>query len=373
MQESPKTPISFEKYPVHSHVLQGVIPLEFAGNGEMLNMLDCYGIPPIHYAIHMGRVDIVDWLIGHGANPLLRNRWGFNAYQEAVCSRRIDVIQLTYDKAYDFYDKIYSERAIAGSETLARMHDFEFTLHWELQTWIPLGSYLLPSDNNVVRKRGPNLRFDMNIVGFEGYRMKRGNCSLFFFGEDHEAFKLGDVILVNYDDRTITNLCGNGSRRKLKTEEVMKTTVTTMQTVLNFDCTRSKTLLGKDRVDMVDGVKCSVYDVAPFWAQLVTREPPTVPEEDSGKWGDIYTPEFYQAHRGQNILLREGEKQQRRKRTMSAEMWVRTGSIQTSQFRILMSFLSTNFDDFSRFENFFITNELDDSKGFPVQFSLFPG
>ena len=118
-----------------------------------INTFDKYGIPPLHYAIHMQDKELISLLLNNGADPLIRNKNGFNSYQESVCTRNMEIIELIYDKTYDYYEKIYEKRVEDGIKTLKELKDFSFELHWELQTWIPLAGYLLPSGNNLVRKK----------------------------------------------------------------------------------------------------------------------------------------------------------------------------------------------------------------------------
>ncbi|EKE41929.1 hypothetical protein ENUP19_0082G0089 [Entamoeba nuttalli] len=356
--------------PVHWAIINN-IPLK----EEMLyhcniNDFDCYGIPGLHYAIHMQNREVIQWLFDHGADPLLRNKNGFNAFQEAVCTRNEQIIKITYEKTYNYYRTIYDERVIDGAETLNELHDFQFTLHWELQTWIPLGTYLLPSDNNVIRKRGKNLRLDMNIIGFNHYTVQKGNGSLIFFGEDKNQFKKGEVIFVNHNEKTVTKLCGCGTQRKLKIEDVLKTNVTTMKTKIIFDCKEAKTLLGYERNENINGINCKVYNVTPFWAELITRELPSIIQKPKHFKSKIYDDEYMQNHIKNNILLRKNEKEILRKKTCQAEMWIGKGSIELSEFKILMKFLSKNFDNFSAFEDFFERNNLTNDFGFPLQFKI---
>ncbi|ELP90104.1 hypothetical protein EIN_405180 [Entamoeba invadens IP1] len=354
--------------PLHLLVFKGEIPPDEMDYSN-INTFDIFGIPVLHYAIHTQNISIVKTLLLHGADPLLRNKNGFNAYQESVCTRNIELITLLYEETYNFYDAIYSKRVIDGIDTLEKMDDFQMTIHWELQTWIPLGTYLLPSDDNLARKRSHNLRFDMGIIGFENYNIKRGRGSLFFFGEDKGRWKKGEVFFVNHDEHTVEKMCGRGIRRKLKVKEVLLTDVTTMRTNFVLNCERAKNMWGNDRNESVNGIECRVFDVTPLSVNLVTREIPT----NRPILPKIFSDSIYSQKEKwdtKNILLGNGEKEVYRKKTNGAELWVGKGAIQLSQFRILTGFLERNFDDYKKFEDFFDKNGLTDDDGFPVQLKI---
>jgi hypothetical protein len=100
---------------------------------------------------------------------------------------------------------------------------------------------------------------------------------LIFYGEDKGKFKKGEVVFVDHVEKTITKLCGNGSRRRLKTEQVLQTKLTTMRFHLQFAADKKKSFFGKEKSETINGMQCPVYDVRPFWAELTTREPSTIP------------------------------------------------------------------------------------------------
>ena len=156
----------------------------------------------------------------------------------------MEIIEHLYNRTYDFYEVIYERRVLDGASVLGEMIDFTFTFKWEFQSWIPLAGYLLPNDVNLCRKKGPNLRFDTTISGFQNYQIKRGNTSLIFYGEDKGKFKKGEVVFVDHVEKTITKLCGNGSRRRLKTERVLQTKLTTMRFHLQFAADKKKSFFG---------------------------------------------------------------------------------------------------------------------------------
>ncbi|KAL7721911.1 Ankyrin repeat domain-containing protein [Entamoeba marina] len=362
--------MNINHYPIHLNVLNNTFPPKELLNSDGINQFDSYGIPPLHYAIHMQNIDMVKYLIDNNANVLIRNKNGFNGYQEAVATRNTKLIQLIYDQTYKIYDKMYEERVDDGSRTLEEMHDFQFVLHWECQSWIPFGSYFLPSDNNLVRKKKNSLRFDMNIVGFSNYMIQKGKGSLIFYGEDNDQFKKGEVIFVDHGKKSVKRLCGYGARRDIKIDQVLKSNLTSMNAHLVFGATHAKTTFGHLKKEMINGEMCDVYDLTPSHVELITREVDKSTNAPQTFSNTIYDKENQTTHQRHNILLRKTDKEIFRKKTMNGEMWIGKNGIKLSQFLILMKFLSKHFDDFSRFEQFFQNHHLTDDDGFPVQFKI---
>ena len=356
--------------PLHLKVIKNEPITDSDINDKEIDTFDSYGIPVLHYAIHMQNIPLIELLLKHNADPLIRNKNGFNSYQEATCTRNIEIIEMLYDKTYEFYEVTYDARVIDGAKTLGEMTDFTFTFKWELQSWIPLAGYLLPSDVNLMRKKGPNLRFDMTISGFENYRLKRGNSSLIFFGEDRGRFTKGQVVFIDHTEKTIKKLCGCGFKRNLKKEHVLKTNLTTMSVTFPFAATAKKTMFGNDKYEVINGMQCKMFDCKPFWAELTTREPLKTPPKPKVFKERHYTEEYYQEHKNKNILLRKNEKQVFRKKTLNAEFSVGKNHIPLSQFRKLISFLAVNFDNFQNLEDFFDLGGYSDEDGFPVKFKI---
>ncbi|KAL7717278.1 Ankyrin repeat domain-containing protein [Entamoeba marina] len=328
-------------YLIHLNVLNNTFPPKNLLNHDSINQLDSYGIPPLHYAIHMQNVDLVKYLIDNNANIQLKNKYGFSAYQEAVATRNTELIQLMYDELYKIYDKTYDERVENGCRTLEEMQDFQFVLHWECQSWIPFGSYFLPSDNNLIRKKKNNLRFDTNIVGFE---------------KDHGQFKRGDVIFIDHGKKSVKKISGGGTHEDIKIDE--------------FGATRAKSTFGYLKKESIDGEMCNVYDLTPSNVKLITREVDKSTNAPQTFSNTIYDKENQTTHQKRNILLRKTDKETKHKREINGEMWIGKNGIKLSQFFILSKYISKYSPEFARLEEFLHNQHLTDDDGFPVQFKI---
>ncbi|CDQ63461.1 unnamed protein product [Oncorhynchus mykiss] len=66
---------------------------------------------------------------------------------------------------------------------LKELGDFYFELHWDFQSWVPLLSRILPSDNCKIYKQGINIRLDTTLIDFSDMKCQRGDLSFIFNGD----------------------------------------------------------------------------------------------------------------------------------------------------------------------------------------------
>lgn len=107
---------------------------------------------------------------------------GSSAEAAVRTSRRVarDIV----DRIADFSDGDVMKRIPALHAALSRLPDFELTLKFTFQTWVPLLGRLLPSDTCIVTKVGSGLRLDCTLAGMalSGMAWKRGVLSYMFMG-----------------------------------------------------------------------------------------------------------------------------------------------------------------------------------------------
>lgn len=136
---------------------------------------------PLFLAIRLRHIAAARKLVAAGAPCDERNEGGSQVLLEASKLTRSDetdalLEEMMRSRRRSIYEK-WMERWPALQEALATIPDFEVTLKWEFNSWIPLVGRLLPSDNLVVRKRGGLFRTDYTIAGFEGRSWSKGEFS----------------------------------------------------------------------------------------------------------------------------------------------------------------------------------------------------
>ena len=184
---------------------------------------------PLHLAVKLGDERATEMLMIAGADWSLQNEQGWNALQEAICNRQ-EVIAKTIVRHYQplAWAK-WSRRLPRLVATMRRMRDFymEITFHFESSV-IPFISRIAPSDTYSIWKRGANLRADMTLAGFDGFRIQRSDQSILFLGDGSEDGRAppGSLCIVSHKDKEIINaLDGVGSE---VTEAEVKHEVETM-------------------------------------------------------------------------------------------------------------------------------------------------
>lgn len=163
---------------------------------------------PLHLAVKLKDATAVDMLMAAGADWSLQNEQGWSALQEAICARE-DALALIITRHYQplAWAK-WCRRLPRIIAAMRRMRDFymEVTFQFESSV-IPFIGRIAPSDTYKIWKRGSNLRADMTLAGFDGFRIQRSDQSFLFLGEGSEDGKLaaGSLIVLNHKEKEITN------------------------------------------------------------------------------------------------------------------------------------------------------------------------
>lgn len=163
---------------------------------------------PLHLAVKLKDAAAVDMLMAAGADWSLQNEQGWSALQEAICARE-DALALIITRHYQplAWAK-WCRRLPRIIAAMRRMRDFymEVTFQFESSV-IPFIGRIAPSDTYKIWKRGSNLRADMTLAGFDGFRIQRSDQSFLFLGEGSEDGKLaaGSLIVLNHKEKEITN------------------------------------------------------------------------------------------------------------------------------------------------------------------------
>ncbi|KAL0836750.1 hypothetical protein Bca101_088640 [Brassica carinata] len=133
---------------------------------------------PLHLAVKLCDSTAAEMLMVAGADWTLQNEHGWNALQEAVCSRQESIAMII----------------------------------------------VAPSDTYKVWKVGSNLRADITMAGFDGFKIQRSDQSILFLGDGSEDGKVprGSLYMVNHKDKEVINTldgaCGFPSDEDVRKE-----------------------------------------------------------------------------------------------------------------------------------------------------------
>ncbi|KAB0793792.1 hypothetical protein PPYR_13412 [Photinus pyralis] len=172
---------SIDKYDIHKAVFQNDLDalsrlLETHDVAEK----DRHGNTALHLAVMLGREECVQMLLNHNAPVEVENGLGWTVLEEAVSYGNRPTIASLLRKCWQQSREEMESTRPNLMKAFNQIGDFYMELRWDLQSWVPLVSHILPSDICKVYKCGANIRVDMALVYFSD--MVRGDISFIFNG-----------------------------------------------------------------------------------------------------------------------------------------------------------------------------------------------
>lgn len=167
---------------------------------------------------------------------------------------------------------------------MRRMRDFymEITFHFESSV-IPFISRIAPSDTYKIWKRGANLRADMTLAGFDGFRIQRSDQSVLFLGDGSEDGKVppGTLCMISHKDKEVMNAL-EGAGAQASEAEIQQEVSAMSQTNIfrpGIDVTQAVLLpqltwRRQEKTEMVGQWKARVYDMHHVVVSVKSRRVP---------------------------------------------------------------------------------------------------
>ncbi|XP_071719961.1 uncharacterized protein [Rutidosis leptorrhynchoides] len=244
----------------------------------------------LHLAVKLSDITATEMLMSAGADWSLQNEHGWSALQEAICNRE-EVIAKVIIKHYQ--PKAWAKwcrRLPRLLATMRRMRDLymEITFQFESSV-IPFISRIAPSDTYKIWKRGANLRADMTLAGFDGFRIQRADQTVLFLGEGSEDGKVppGSLCMISHKDKEVMNaLDGAGG---LATDTEVQHEVQAMSQTNIFrpgiDVTQAvlvpqMTWRRLEKTEFVGNWKAKVYDMQNVVVSIKSRKVPGAKSDD---------------------------------------------------------------------------------------------
>ncbi|KAK9287949.1 hypothetical protein L1049_016394 [Liquidambar formosana] len=245
---------------------------------------------PLHLAVKLGDETATEMLMVAGADWSLQNEHGWSALQEAICNRE-EAIATTIVRHYQplAWAK-WCRRLPRLIATMRRMRDFymEITFHFESSV-IPFISRIAPSDTYKIWKRGSNLRADMTLAGFDGFRIQRSDQSIVFLGDGSEDGKVppGSLCMISHKDKEVMNAL-DGAGSPATEAEVQQEVAAMSQTNIfrpGIDVTQAVLLpqltwRRQEKTEMVGPWKAKVYDMHNVVVSIKSRRVPGAMTDD---------------------------------------------------------------------------------------------
>ncbi|KAL6192263.1 hypothetical protein ACLB2K_038648 [Fragaria x ananassa] len=245
---------------------------------------------PLHLAVKLGDQTATEMLMVAGADWSLQNEQGWSALQEAICSREEAISMIIVRHYQPLAWAKWCRRLPRLIGTMHRMRDFymEITFHFESSV-IPFISRIAPSDTYKIWKRGANLRADMTLAGFDGFRIQRSDQSVLFLGDGSDDGKVppGSLCMISHKEREVMNAL-DGAGSQATEEEVRQEVVAMSQTNIfrpGIDVTQAVLLpqltwRRQEKTETVGSWKAKVYDMHNVVVSIKSRRVPGAMTDD---------------------------------------------------------------------------------------------
>ncbi|XP_055829420.1 uncharacterized protein LOC129898775 [Solanum dulcamara] len=243
---------------------------------------------PLHLAVRLRDPISAEILMAAGADWSLQNENGWSALQEAVCTREENIAMIIARHYQPLAWAKWCRRLPRIVASAARIRDFymEITFHFESSV-IPFIGRVAPSDTYRIWKRGSNLRADMTLAGFDGFRIQRSDQTFLFLGEGYSSevssisLPPGSLIVLAHKEKEITNALEGAGVRPSEAEVAHEVALMSQTNMYRpgIDVTQAELVphlnwRRQERTEMVGTWKANVYDMLHVMVSVKSRRVP---------------------------------------------------------------------------------------------------
>lgn len=243
---------------------------------------------PLHLAVRLRDPTSADILMAAGADWSLQNENGWSALQEAVCTREESIAMIIARHYQPLAWAKWCRRLPRIVASAARIRDFymEITFHFESSV-IPFIGRIAPSDTYRIWKRGSNLRADMTLAGFDGFRIQRSDQTFLFLGEGYNSddgnmsLQPGSLIVLSHKEKEVTNALEGAGAQPTEAEVAHEVALMSQTNMYRpgIDVTQAELIphlnwRRQERTEMVGNWKAKVYDMLHVMVSVKSRRVP---------------------------------------------------------------------------------------------------
>lgn len=243
---------------------------------------------PLHLAVRLRDPISAEILMAAGADWSLQNEHGWSALQEAVCTREESIAMIIARHYQPLAWAKWCRRLPRIVASASRIQDFymEITFHFESSV-IPFIGRIAPSDTYRIWKRGSNLRADMTLAGFDGFRIQRSDQTFLFLGEGHSSedgsvtLPPGSLIVLSHKEKEITNALEGAGAQPTEAEVAHEVALMSQTNMYRpgIDVTQAELVphlnwRRQERTEMVGNWKAKVYDMLHVMVSVKSRRVP---------------------------------------------------------------------------------------------------
>lgn len=243
---------------------------------------------PLHLAVRLRDPVSAEILMAAGADWSLQNENGWSALQEAVCTREESIAMIIARYYQPLAWAKWCRRLPRIIASAARIHDFymEITFHFESSV-IPFIGRIAPSDTYRIWKRGSNLRADMTLAGFDGFRIQRSDQTFLFLGDGYSSddgnmtLSPGSLIVLAHKEKEVTNALEGAGTQPTEAEVAQEVALMSQTNMYRpgIDVTQAELVSHlnwrrQERTEMVGNWKAKVYDMLHVTVSVKSRRVP---------------------------------------------------------------------------------------------------
>ena len=243
---------------------------------------------PLHLAVRLRDPVSAEILMAAGADWSLQNENGWSALQEAVCNREESIAMIIARHYQPLAWAKWCRRLPRIVASASRIRDFymEITFHFESSV-IPFIGRIAPSDTYQIWKRGSNLRADMTLAGFDGFRIQRSDQTFLFLGEGYSSedgnvnLQPGSLIVLAHKEKEITNALEGAGAQPTEAEVAHEVALMSQTNMYRpgIDVTQAELISHlnwrrQERTEMVGNWKAKVYDMLHVMVSVKSRRVP---------------------------------------------------------------------------------------------------
>ncbi|GMH07827.1 hypothetical protein Nepgr_009667 [Nepenthes gracilis] len=281
---------------------------------------------PLHLAVRLRDPISAEILMAAGADWSLQNESGWNGLQEAVCNReeQIAMIIARHYQPHAWAKWCRRLPRIVASATRIRDFYMEISFHFESSV-IPFIARIAPSDTYRIWKRGANLRADMTLAGFDGFRIQRRDQTFLFLGDGYcsedggVSLPSGSLVVLAHKEKEITNALDGAGAQPSETEVAHEVALMSQTNTYRpgIDVTQAELVphlnwRRQERTEMVGNWKAKVYDLLHVMVSVKSRQVPgaMTDEELFAIDDDDRLPSSAEQHDDLDNLLTDEERKQ---------------------------------------------------------------
>ncbi|KAK7269150.1 hypothetical protein RIF29_21866 [Crotalaria pallida] len=243
---------------------------------------------PLHLAVRLRDPVSAEILMAAGADWSLQNENGWSALQEAVCTREEAIAMIIARYYQPLAWAKWCRRLPRIIASTSRIRDFymEISFHFESSV-IPFIGRIAPSDTYRIWKRGSNLRADMTLAGFDGFRIQRSDQTFLFLGEGYTSedgninLPPGSLIVLGHKEMEITNALEGAGTQPTEAEVAHEVSLMSQTNMYRpgIDVTQAELIpllnwRRQEKSEMVGNWKAKIYDMLHVMVSVKSRRVP---------------------------------------------------------------------------------------------------